>query len=314
MIFLTGWFGLVLIWHVCKSCETGEWACRDGKRCVREAQVCDMKIHCRDGSDEKYDVCALWQCAEGFWKCLDNKCIGERNVCNGYTSYGVFMTSGTSNCRDGSDELNEVCLTWNCSANIWKCANNKCIPRDQVCDGYSSSSNFIPNGCQDYSDEDPETCRQWNCSEGWWKCADGLKCIEEKYVCDGNSFSFSPRDCKDRSDELHCEDWVCPEGMWKCDNSQCIENEHVCAGSTTNKDCKDGSDEAYCKNMDCQPDMWKCNDGITCIHKIYVCDITHRAHCIDGSDELAALCLNWTCPPGYWKCRDNTTCILEKYI
>ena len=63
------------------ACSSGEWACLDGRRCIEEQQVCDRLIHCRDGSDEKQELCNTWICAEDMWKCGTIECIPRSSVC-----------------------------------------------------------------------------------------------------------------------------------------------------------------------------------------------------------------------------------------
>ncbi len=64
-----------------------------------------------------------------------------------------------------------------------------------MCDG--NPRLWYPH-CNDGSDEDPVMCVRWNCTVGYWKCQDGLGCIEERDVCDGDHFFL---DCNDGSDE-----------------------------------------------------------------------------------------------------------------
>ncbi len=158
------------------------------------------------------------------WKCKD----GKRSIASSYVCDDLI------HCGDGSDERDETCAAWNCSQNMWKCKNNKCIKASKVCDtGMKSRWHY---DCRDKSDEEPKMCRQHNCSEGMWKCRDGLRCIKLSEVCDW------PTDCQDKSDKHICKDWTCLKGYWKCkDHRMCISNELVCDG---NADCRDDSDES----------------------------------------------------------------------
>ncbi len=175
--------------------------CHDGGRCIEKRYVCDGKMHCKYGSDEKF--CGLWNCTKGFWKCSDNKCITLTNVCN----------QGRQ-CSDGSDEDKYLCDKWNCARDRLKC-DSFCIPHKFVCDG----RRYV--GCKG-KDEDPDMCQQWKCSKENWKCGNG-QCIERRKVCDGDSGTFS--NCLDRTDEdpQLCASWNCEEEYWKCkDNLTCI--------------------------------------------------------------------------------------------
>ncbi len=323
---------IALTLHALKTCDENKWSCFDGRRCIEKEYVCDKHFHCTDGSDEMPEVCALWQCARGKWKCGNNKCIDEDKVCDGIISFI---------CEDGSDEAEEICSAWNCTDGLWKCKHHKCISSHRVCNGRNDD-------CRDDSDEEPDMCKQWTCLPGHWKC-DNMKCITETHVCDG---ATDPMDaCEDESDEGYCEGWVCPQGYWKCDDMTCIEEVNVCDGSGIGG-CQDYSDEAHCQNytcpagkwkcdnmlcidemrlcdssyflgcldksdethcedLDCPERKWKCLNGKTCIFKKRVCD--GMSHCRDESDEDPSVCQNWTCLPGYWKCHDQTKCILEAY-
>ena len=72
-------------------CDTEEWKCHDGSKCITKNHVCDIIIHCTDGSDENPEVCVDWPCPNGTWKCNDSSCISESNVCDGWRM-GRFLT------------------------------------------------------------------------------------------------------------------------------------------------------------------------------------------------------------------------------
>ena len=67
-------------------CTDGKWSCRDGKRCIEEHYVCDSFLHCTDGSDEKPELCALWQCPTNMLKCPNNICLKAEFVCDKVTA------------------------------------------------------------------------------------------------------------------------------------------------------------------------------------------------------------------------------------
>ena len=185
-------------WTLCQCCGNETWACHDGMRCIQEKYTCDGIIHCRDGSDEQPEVCALWQCPDDMWRCANHKCIDVGKVCDGDSS------ASNGNCGDGDDEREELCTTWQCRKDRWKCPSNKCIAAEKVCDRNAD--------CSDGADMFAPMCEQWNCTEGYWQCDDNVTCIPEAKLCDGNF----PKDCPDGSDENYCKDIDCPEGRWKC--------------------------------------------------------------------------------------------------
>ena len=158
--------------------------------------------------------------------------------------------------------------------------------------------------CGNRADEDPVMCAQWNCSTGWWKCEDGLQCIDESLVCDGNpqGHDFG---CKDSSDEdpTMCVEWDCPAvacddgtpcSFTKCaDNFQCIRRGAICDG---NFDCSDRSDELCddrCLIKPLEPEeidiVMTCpEDQRVCVSVKQYCD--GIAQCPHASDETQASC------------------------
>ncbi len=277
------------------GCADGKWSCHDGRRCIREKYVCDGKFHCTDGSDERSDICIIWHCPVGTWKCSNDRCIGDTLVCD-----------REENCGDGSDEEDKLCSEWKCPLGRWKCDNNICISENLVCDG--------KGGCTDRSDENPDLCYNWICSSGMWKCNDGLQCILERYVCDGRSLWTG---CKDGSDEAQCKNHICPEGTWQCkDGNGCVQNEFVCCTmilSVIRTDCIDRSDDQkeVCMNWTCSPGLWKCHDKARCIEESDILD--GISHCLDGSDEDPQYHVGRTCSHMYHLCDDNSQCLQNSF-
>ena len=55
-----------------------------------------MKVFTRNTEGDHFVCCsANWECASFQWKCRNEKCISNRNVCDGF-----------ADCGDGSDESN----------------------------------------------------------------------------------------------------------------------------------------------------------------------------------------------------------------
>ncbi len=267
------------------DCLPNYWKCADNLKCLHAADVCDgrtsegdYQFGCKDRSDEHNQLCGCP--TENDWPCLDGVgCIAKNLVCDGY-----------GNCNDGSDELPKICKIWNCSSELHKCANMKCI-------NITNSGNDI----SDYRDSG-QLCDRWSCAESWWACNDRTLCINENSVCDGKD------DCYHKSDEgiEYCTEYTCLPGFTKCANNlQCIRITDICDGKY---DCRDSSDElcdSFClvtplggkKSI-----IRKCQkDPSVCVPVENYCDGV--AQCPDASDEAGSTC---TCEDwGMVSCREE---------
>ncbi|XP_068091514.1 SCO-spondin-like isoform X2 [Hyperolius riggenbachi] len=308
-------------------CESDEFACRLGDRCVPVAWLCDNEDDCGDGSDE---ICSL-TCAPQEFRCANGQCIALAHRCD-----------GRADCADHSDEWG--CPAPACSSSEFRCANGRCIPLSHVCDGdldcgfaddsdesgcssACSSAHFrcplgkcVPyvhrcdghDDCGDLSDE-----RGCSCHTGEFQCPDGL-CLRKEKVCDGH------RDCTNGTDEAICSGLgTCPPGFWVCRDGMCLRRQKLCDGIW---DCTDGSDEEPDNCASVRPDMTKttvpphgtsapvlgplcgryefrCGSG-ECKPRGWLCD--SEVDCVDGSDELDC---NRTCDLDHFKCSLSGECV-----
>lgn len=178
-----------------------QFSCKSGE-CIDDANLCDGKLDCPDGSDETVQVCSLLRCPEYAFRCDYGACINKDLVCN-----------GKSECTDGSDEIFcaprmnpkvSICrylyqqhgdrflqtnLNLHCSFKQFHCESGECIDDFDLCDGKPD--------CKDASDENSRTCSIINCPKYAFQCAYG-GCINTNLVCNGHS------DCNDGSDEANC--------------------------------------------------------------------------------------------------------------
>ncbi|CAN8032593.1 unnamed protein product, partial [Ixodes persulcatus] len=154
-----------------------------------------------------------------------------------------WRCDGTSDCEDGSDEIN--CTKRICLEPFVSCVDQStCVLKKKLCDGKFD--------CKDRSDEGD--CAR--CMPPLLKCSKGKRCIGEAAVCNGIA------DCEDNSDEENCrkryrkslltgkegkmeEAEDCRSREFACKTTgECIPMRWLCDGS---EDCEDGSDEEMCR-------------------------------------------------------------------
>ena len=137
------------------------------------------------------------------------------------------------------------------SPSSFKCNNNRCVRRRDLCD--------VVNDCLDFSDE--LNCPTSYCSPtDQFKCRNGT-CIPINKRCDGQL------DCSDYSDEIQCPQLNCDRSQFKCSNGSCIPMSWKC---DSDNDCGDSSDETNCTIGTCDSlTQFECHgqDG-RCIGKI----------------------------------------------
>ncbi|XP_055493679.1 LOW QUALITY PROTEIN: low-density lipoprotein receptor-related protein 2a [Leucoraja erinacea] len=200
--------------------------------------------------------------------------------------YGMKRDSNNLNCvEDPSSEVS----TQQCAIFSFTCANGKCVPDYNHCDGV--------NDCHDNSDEANCGTLNTTCSSAAFTCSNH-QCIPIFWRCDGQ------KDCFDASDEQECptsSPASCSANYFTCTNSYCIPTRWVC---DTDNDCGDGSDELSCNfTSSCPPEQFLCPEH-RCIDPSYVCD--GDKDCLDGLDEQGCV---YNCTSYEFKCTSGEQCI-----
>eukprot|EP00079_Xenopus_tropicalis_P011186 XP_002936802.2 PREDICTED: low-density lipoprotein receptor-related protein 2 isoform X2 [Xenopus tropicalis] len=204
--------------------------------------------------------------------------------------YGMRLRPDQQTCFD--DPASEP-PTMQCGSYSFPCANGKCVPVYDRCDGVDD--------CHDNSDEANCGTRNNTCSSRAFTCGNG-QCIPLNWRCDSHN------DCVDRSDEQNCPTQgprSCSSTSFTCQNNRCIPRIWLC---DTDNDCGDGSDELNCNfTSTCEPGQFQCPDH-RCIDPSYVCD--GDKDCVDGSDEMGC---TYNCSYSEFKCASGDQCISTGY-
>ncbi|XP_072041471.1 uncharacterized protein [Amphiura filiformis] len=248
-------------------------------------------------------------CDEGYFPCSrEGPCLEMSFVCDSFID-----CPGTK-----KDEMDCPCP----NEDDFRCANTRCITRDQVCDGNDD--------CRRGDNSDEANCPTTPtastnpCDPGDIACSPEGPCIEERQRCD------AAIDCKDTmTDELNC---TCPrEGDWRCANTRCIPPDFICNGEDN---CKDNSDEENCPTTEalttpeelfttdssttielmttktdlCLEEFFACSYEGPCIEKRFECDGVPDCP-LTKKDEIDCACPK----EGHMRC-DNIRCIAPDLI
>ncbi|XP_054165823.1 prolow-density lipoprotein receptor-related protein 1-like [Oppia nitens] len=255
-----------------KCDEENEFRCDSG-RCVTKAAKCDRQKQCRDGSDER--GCDYPPCPDNMFSCANNSmCLPMEEVCDGTIdckdglasdemhpnpcprnvtcpSYAFkctntnvcalpnWMCDGENDCGDNSDEDVNNCKNFDCPEDWFRCADNRCIPMNTVCNGVIDCKDGLAS-----DERHPNPCpRNVTCPHDFFSCDETNICAHPHWLCDGSD------DCGDKSDENpeRCAAQVCPEGWFRCSNNRCIPPNWRCDGGV---DCRNGEDEAQCDSIE----------------------------------------------------------------
>lgn len=264
--------------------------------------MCKKKVCEQSDFDSKTSVCLCSVAIDGLRPGADiPDCSLKQFACgNGQCIPYKWVCEGESDCKNNSDESDEVCNR-NCTAAEFQCDSGLCIPKEWACDKDAN--------CADSSDENSDYCdRAGRCREGQFDCGGPDSCIPDSWKCDGK------KDCPDGSDESGCQ-VTCKSDQFACGDGACVADQYVC---DSEEDCSDGSDERNCTVRECGPDDFLCPADNKCFPKAWKCD--GQMDCSDGADEEGCVYSaqkkypHKECTATEWLCADRSTCISNFWL
>ena len=295
--------------------------CEDGSY-INEISVCDDKIDCIEGADEKQcscnnamDVLPLGckyfyneksnkcSCSSYYFTCLSSStCIPYLNVCDGHRD-----------CLYGEDEY---CKNYiekqirnfvsSSPVNTFTCIeSNITIPSILLND-------FIPDCPGTIEDEMEYYNLMTNPFHTHISCKDKQKipCIPGHSHCfylnklcifEIEKNTKILKYCRNGAHLYNCTIFQCSE-YFKCPLSYCIPFNVICNGEW---DCPQGDDEASCNSYIC-PNLFKCKGQTKCLHFSKYCD--NNKDCIFGDDE------SWCTNGSVLVCPKECKCFAQSLI
>ena len=295
--------------------------CEDGLY-INEISVCDDKLDCIEGADEKQCSCSYaigmmpfvckylcneisnqCSCSTHYFTCLSSStCIPYLNVCDGHRD-----------CLHGEDEFcekytnKEIRNLVNSSlVDTFSCLeSNITIPSLLLNDFMPDCPGTIEDEMEYYNlmtnpFHTPISCNDSQkipCIPGHSHCFYLNKLCVFEFEKNSKILKY----CRNGAHLYNCTVFQCL-GYFKCHLSYCIPFNMVCDGEWN---CPQGDDEASCNSYIC-PNLFKCKGQTKCLHFSKYCD--NEKDCIFGDDEL------WCINGSVLICPKNCKCFAHSVI
>ena len=216
-------------------------------------------IRCPGGecSDSFYKCPSVETCPTNYFKCPDQSCAKELNLCVKKTcDSGLFL------CWDGSCQKDKSkCPTrTTCPNDYVKCADGSCVKQLQLCKE--------PIKCPAYK---PYMCANGDCRTKSSECPTLVTCpVRRPVLCNDNSCRKNKNECLLPYQKLICEEnkIVCPDGS-------CASSKDLCP---TIQSCNPG--QVRCWDNSCADELSLCP---ILESDTSVCPETTPLRCPDGS-------------------------------
>mmetsp|Transcript_34324 Transcript_34324/g.67594 ORF Transcript_34324/g.67594 Transcript_34324/m.67594 type:complete len:3977 (-) Transcript_34324:239-12169(-) len=318
----------------CHDPDTGcpydsPYRCQSGS-CVRQAQECPSlkceagKIAC-SGFCVSPQLCARLapnQCEQGYFRCLDRRCVASQSECVqqvGSNLPNVCPTSLPFRCPNGyCAETSVLCPTVTpayCagSGKSFGCADGTCVDSEANCPVVVPCNNQTETRCPDSSCRPKafvsrfgcpqSTCRDllpYPCADSGLCAKDEASCIDVKSGCPKNQNVKCPQTGACVSDISQCEDKRPPNGCpadrpEKCWYGECVVKESSCLDRNL---CPVG--QPNCVTVPKCPGGVECADG-TCAPS--------KTQCIGGNVKCFT-CANGQCVTDVSQCLTAAGCPL----
>ncbi|KAA8592929.1 hypothetical protein FQN60_018384, partial [Etheostoma spectabile] len=305
------------------KCSLGSKPCKDNTECILYNHVCDGEADCRDGSDERDCLSACetdqFQCAHGM-KCIvqsqvcdvDEGCSATEFKCaNGQCVSATMLCDGHPDCSDRSDE--EGCSDAPVCTTKHRCPHSKeCLVQDWFCDG--------DQDCKDGTDEKDCPVAPLNCGEFQWACKSKTKCVPISWRCDHMKDcddGSDETDCRTVTclpHQFQCGSQECLDPSLVCNGvTNCADGSDE--GGSCQMSCAEEDDNRCSQSCYSTPQGTRCGceagfrltaDGLTC-DDIDECEGRSPRVCSQQCSNTRGS-YQCDCHPGYIKEADGHRC------